>query len=52
MKIKVTVLPYYGPRPSERTFPPKVGSIGHIGRKKVTLRRLGFKGCSSFSKAA
>ena len=39
--MKVTILPYYPPRKTERTWLPIVGSIANIGRKQVTLRSSG-----------
>jgi hypothetical protein len=39
--MKVTTLPYYPPRKSERTWTPIVGSISNIGRKQVSLRSSG-----------
>ena len=39
--MTVTVLPYYPPRKSERTFPMVRASVSNAGRKQITLKNVG-----------
>mgnify|MGYP003340934554 CR=1 FL=1 len=41
--MTVTVLPYYPPRKSERTFPMIRASVGNMGRKQITLKNVGIR---------
>jgi hypothetical protein len=41
MMTKVTILPYRGPRKSERTWPMIRGSVSSVGAKAVALSQHG-----------